>query len=289
VTVARLPCATMARMASTSSDLVRLRLEVGYDGTDFHGWASQPRLRTVQATLESALATVLRLPGVALTVAGRTDAGVHARGQVCHVDVPAGALREVTAERLPRRLARILPDDVRVRGVSVAPDGFDARFSATWRRYAYRVCDDPTGPDPILRRSVLAWPRRLDAGAMDAAAAGLLGEHDFAAFCKARAGATTVRTLQECRWRRAGDLLEARVVADAFCHSMVRSLVGCLLVVGEGRQPVSWPAAVLARRERHPRVPVVAARGLTLEEVGYPPDDEVAERARVARAVRTLT
>ncbi len=267
---------------------VRLRLDVAYDGTDFAGWAAQPNRRTVQSTLESALAMVLRLPGVHLTVAGRTDAGVHARGQVCSVDLLVEALAGMPPEQLAHRLARVLPDDVRVRRVVPAPAGFDARFSALWRRYSYSVFDDPVGVDPLQRRTVLSWPHPLDEAAMNSAARGLLGEHDFAAFCKRREGATTIRTLRELTWTREDGSLVARVVADAFCHNMVRSLVGCLLVVGEGKQPVEWAAAALSGRTRDSRVPVVAARGLTLEEVGYPPDAEVAERAAVARSVRTL-
>ena len=280
--------------------VTRWRLDIAYDGTDFSGWASQPGRRTVQATLESAIALVLRLPEVQLTVAGRTDAGVHARGQVCHVDLPSIALVEDASEdptsrsgppgatRMTRRLARVLPPDVRVRSISVAPAGFDARFAATWRRYAYRVCDAPVVADPLSRRAILTWPRRLDEGAMSEAAAPLLGTHDFAAFCKRREGATTVRTLLDLSWSRDVDVLTALVVADAFCHTMVRSLVGCLVAVGEGRRPVDWPARVLREGKRDSAVQVLPPVGLTLEEVGYPPEGRLAARARDARAVRRL-
>jgi tRNA pseudouridine38-40 synthase len=247
----------------------RLRLDVSYDGSDFSGWASQPGLRTVQGTLGAALERVLRLPAGAcrLTVAGRTDAGVHARGQVCHVDVVTGGFE---TGRLARRVNGALPPDLVVRRVSVAPDGFDARFSASWRRYAYQVCDRTTCADPVRRHEILSWPRPLDELVMNDAAGRLLGEHDFAAFCKRREGASTVRHLRELAWTREGGLLTCRVVADAFCHHMVRSLVGCLIVVGEGSRPPSWAAEVLAAAVRDSRVPVVAAHGLTLEEVGYP-------------------
>lgn len=253
--------------------MTRLRLDVSYDGTAFSGWASQPGLRTVQATIETALATILRIPDPArsalrLTVAGRTDAGVHARGQVCSVDVDLGGMEPT---ELRRRLGRLLSDDVVVRRVGAVPATFDARFTALWRRYAYRICDDPAALDPLRRREVLSWPRTLDEGAMNDAAFALMGGHDFAAFCKRRAGATTIRDLTELSWSRRAGLLTCRVVATAFCHNMVRSLVGCLLVVGEGREPVGWPAEILAARARDPRVLVVPARGLTLEEVGYPP------------------
>ncbi len=267
------------------ADRARLRLDIAYDGTEFAGWAAQPGLRTVQGILEAALETVLRLPvgSCRLTVAGRTDAGVHARGQVCHLDL---AMDELDTRQLRRRLARMLPEDVVVQRVAPAPDGFDARFSAAWRGYAYRVCDQPLSVDPLHRHEVLAWPWPLDETAMDDAAAGLLGEHDFAAFCKRREGASTVRHLRELGWTRDDGLLTCRVVADAFCHHMVRSLVGCLLVVGEGKRPASWAAEVLAAAVRDSRVPVVAAHGLTLEEVGYPPDAELAARASEARAPR---
>jgi tRNA pseudouridine38-40 synthase len=271
-----------------SGATARLRLDVGYDGTDFSGWASQPGRRTVQDTLEAAIATICRVPEVQVTVAGRTDAGVHARGQVAHVDLPVDVVAALPPERLARRLARLLPDDLRVRRVTSAPEGFDARFSATWRRYAYRICDDAAVADPLVRRHVLPWPRPLDVDAMNSAGSSLLGEHDFAAFCRQREGATTIRTLYELTWTRDADVLTGRVVADAFCHNMVRALVGCLVVVGEGRQPVTWPSAVLEARTRDPRVGVVGPAGLTLEEVGYPPDEDLPARAEQARRLRTL-
>lgn len=252
--------------------MTRLRLDVSYDGAAFSGWAVQPGLRTVQGTIEEALVTILRIPverrdDLRLTVAGRTDAGVHARGQVCSLDLD---LDERDAPELHRRLGRLLGDDVVVRRVSPAAPDFDARFSALWRRYAYRICDDPTALDPLRRHVELRWPRRLDEGDMNDAALGLLGQHDFAAFCKRREGAGTVRDLAELSWSRRQGRLTCRVVASAFCHNMVRSLVGCLLPVGEGRQATDWPAEVLAAGVRDPRVLVVPAHGLTLEEVGYP-------------------
>lgn len=287
-----------------------MRLDLRYDGTAFAGWASQPGLRTVQETLETALATVLRLPTSArLTVAGRTDAGVHARGQVAHVDVPRDAWEALPgrsdrppAEALVTRLAGVLGRDARPRGAGdvvvwragLAPAGFDARFSAVARRYAYRVADDVAARDPLRRHDVLWHGRRLDVAAMDVAAQWLLGEHDFAAYCRPREGATTIRTLEQLRWERLpaggadGGLVVAAVRADAFCHSMVRALVGACLAVGEGRRPVDWPATVLSARRRDPGVTVVAAHGLTLEEVVYPPDAELAGRAAQARNVRTL-
>jgi len=269
---------------------VRLRIDLSYDGSAFSGWAAQPGRRTVEDVTAAALGRVLRLSSPPrLTVAGRTDAGVHARGQVVHLDVPAAAWSD-TADRAASRLAAVLPADVRVRAMGAAPAGFDARFSALWRRYAYRVCDDETAADPLRRHETLWYFRRLDLAAMNQAAACCLGEHDFAAFCRRREGATTVRTLRTLAWRR-GDrgTAIATVVADAFCHNMVRSLVGALLAVGEGRRPPDWPAAVLAAAVRDPAVRVVPPHGLCLEEVGYPPAEELAARATATRRVRTLS
>jgi tRNA pseudouridine38-40 synthase len=228
---------------------------------------------------------VWRVP-VALTVAGRTDAGVHADAQVCHVDLPADLELH---PGLVARLARLLPPDVRVRSVTPAPEGFDARFSALRRHYAYRVSTAPWGPEPLRARDTLRWPRPLDLDAMTEAGRGLLGEHDFAAFCRPRPGATTVRELQVLEWSRAPgetDVLVARLSADAFCHSMVRSVVGALLAVGEGRRPVSWPAALLVARERSSEVTVAAARGLRLTGVDYPDPAGLAARAAATRRRR---
>ncbi|MGW6687363.1 tRNA pseudouridine(38-40) synthase TruA [Streptomyces sp. NPDC054961] len=268
---------------------VRVRLDLSYDGKDFSGWAKQRVLRTVQGELESALQTVMRLPDpVELTVAGRTDAGVHARGQVAQFDVRD----EVWAEhqdKLLRRLAGRLPHDVRVWKAAQAPAGFNARFSAIWRRYAYRVGDHQAGVDPLRRGHVLwhQWP--LDVDAMNEAAAALLGEHDFAAYCKKREGATTIRTLQQLSWERGEDgIVTATVRADAFCHNMVRSLVGALLHVGDGHRPTDWPGKVLGAAVRDSSVHVVKPHGLTLEEVGYPADELLAARSKEARNLRTL-
>jgi len=276
---------------------VRLRIDLAYDGSGFSGWAAQPGRRTVEDVLAAALGRVLRLPDpLGLTVAGRTDAGVHARGQVVHTDVPAAAWpaaaggqasAAAAGQGIVARLAAVLPADVRVHAVGPAPDGFDARFSALWRRYSYRVCDDPARADPLRRHDTLWSFRRLDLAAMNEAARSLLGEHEFAAFCRRRPGATTVRTLRALDWRRDGEgLAVATVVADAFCHNMVRALVGALLAVGEGRRPPGWPAGVLAAAVRDPAVRVVAPHGLCLEEVGYPPPAELAARAAETRNVR---
>jgi tRNA pseudouridine38-40 synthase len=238
----------------------------------------------VQGDLERALATVLRVP-VDLTVAGRTDAGVHATGQVAHCDLPRAGWVE-QRDRLVRRLRGVLPPDIAVPSVTEAHPDFDARFGALARHYVYRLTDDPAGPPPLRRTDTVGWPRTLDTDAMDLAAGQLLGEQDFGAFCRRREGATTVRTLLALDVARDGDVITVSASADAFCHSMVRSLVGALLAVGEGRRPAGWPAALLGRTERASDVPVAPAHGLTLVRVDYPADSRLAARAAVTRARR---
>jgi tRNA pseudouridine38-40 synthase len=271
-----------------SAGSVRAKIDLSYDGTEFSGWAAQPGRRTVEGELSRAVGRVLRLAEPPrLTVAGRTDAGVHAHGQVAHADLPADAWA-AHADVALWRLARALPPDIRVRAIGLAPEGFDARFSALWRRYAYRICDESATADPLRRQDTLWHARALDLTAMNEAAALLLGEHDFAAFCRRREGATTVRALRRLDWRRDDDgVAVGCVIADAFCHNMVRALVGALLSVGEGSRSVSWPTEVLATAVRDPTVRVVPPHGLSLEEVRYPPADQLAARASVTRRVRT--
>ncbi|KXK63620.1 pseudouridine synthase [Micromonospora rosaria] len=269
----------------------RLRLDVSYDGTDFSGWAAQPTRRTVAGVLTDTLDLVLGAgTATGLTVAGRTDAGVHATGQVCHLDLPTDVWREHDG-RLLRRLARLLPTDVRVRAMTEVPADFDARFSATFRRYEYRVTDAVYGVQPLRRHEILAWPKPLDPDLLNAAAAGLVGEHDFAAYCRRKENATTLREVSRLDWRRDPDgILVATVQADAFCQAMVRSLVGAMLVAGDGRRPVDWPGTLLTRRERASEVTVAPAHGLTLVAVGYPDDPaEYARRADLTRRLRVPT
>ena len=263
---------------------MRVRLDLAYDGTGFSGWAQQPERRTVQGAVQEALGVLLRAEPPRLQVAGRTDAGVHARGQVAHADLPEpNALDPL----LLRRLNGLLPPDVRVRRTSLAPDGFDARFSALARTYRYRVADGAENVDPLRRHDVLAWPRPLDLDALKAACGPLLGEHDFAAFCKRREGATTIRRLLELGWVRDADgLLVLTIRADAFCHSMVRSLVGAMLAVGEGRREPGWPGGLLALGARSSEVAVAAPHALVLEHVEYPPDARLLARQAVTRNLR---
>ncbi|WP_152363084.1 tRNA pseudouridine(38-40) synthase TruA [Microlunatus speluncae] len=274
---------------------VRLRLDLGYHGAEFTGWAEQPGLRTVQGELQRWITSVLRLTEPARVVcAGRTDAGVHARGQVVHVDLPAATATDDGATLL-RRLNRALPDDLVVIGVRPAPPGFDARFAADWRQYCYRVVDGPIRPDPLGRQVVAHVRESIDLDRLNAAAATLLGLRDFGAFCRRREGATTIRTLLEFSGRRvAGDapgfgpMIELTVRADAFCHSMVRSLVGAVITVGTGRRDLDWLTTITGNPARDPSVPVMPAQGLTLEYVHYPPDDQLAARVNEARSTRSL-
>jgi tRNA pseudouridine38-40 synthase len=263
--------------------LVRVRLDLGYDGAGFAGWAVQPGLRTVHGVLAEALGILLRTDPVRLVVAGRTDAGVHAIGQVAHCDVagwPDDGARTI------RRLAGLLPPDVRIYSAAPVSPDFDARFSALWRRYRYRITDADCGPEPLRRHDTAGWRRRLDAEAMQQAAGQLLGLHDFAAFCRRRPGASTIRHLRQLEVRRTGSLIEIEVLADAFCHSMVRSLVGALAAVGEGHRQPDWVPGLLARDRRSDDVKVAPAHGLTLLEIGYPDPAEYAGRAEHTRALR---
>ncbi|WP_433210913.1 tRNA pseudouridine(38-40) synthase TruA [Dactylosporangium sp. CS-047395] len=267
---------------------VRIRLDVSYDGTDFSGWAVQPGRRTVAGELQAVLE---RLFGTVegMTVAGRTDAGVHATGQVCHVDVPPSRWEMLEAS-LVRKLAGLLPQDVRVLAARAVPAEFDARFSALARRYEYRVTDAPFGAEPLRRRDTLAWPRPLDLALLNAAAAGLVGEHDFAAFCRRKEHASTIRAVSRMDWRREPDgTVVATVAADAFCWSMVRSLVGAQLVAGDGRRETGWPGSLLTRTVRADEVVVAPAHGLTLVEVTYPADAAaLLARAELTRRRRDL-
>ena len=289
---------------------MRIRLDIRYDGTPFHGWAAQPGLPTVQGALQSALAVIYRQP-VELTVAGRTDAGVHATGQVAHFTVPDSANLTFSPETLVLRLGAVLravlsgnlvsqfedappvyspgaAEALVVTAARVVPDSFDARFSALARHYVYRIVDDVAARNPLTRNCCWWYPTALDHGVMNESATVLLGEHDFAAFCKPREGATTIRNLQQLEaLRTAPGILEIQVQADAFCHSMVRSLVGALTEVGRAKRDMSWLAGALAAKARIPEIPVAPAAGLTLTEVDYPQTAaELLVRQQITRSRR---
>lgn len=306
--------------------MVRLRLDLAYDGGAFYGWARQPTLRTVQGELEQALHTILRVPAddpdepLRLTVAGRTDTGVHALHQVCHLDVGEATLDRCVGhmgvpapEALFRRLSRMVPDDIAIHAVSVAPEGFDARFSALERTYVYRICDDARPVDPRMRGFVLALDDRLDLDAMNAAAAMTIGLHDFGSFATPNPGGTTIREVKRAHWSRipvsplvpgasggagtAGGytvpaaesgLVCFTIVADAFARNMVRSLVNACVKVGQGRKDLNWFAEKMATPLREGSTGPIAPQGLTLEHVAYPAADQLAARAEAIRAKRTL-
>lgn len=276
-------------------DRLRIRIDLAYDGTQFSGWAAQPGQRTVEGVLGEAMTTILRSPApVRLTVAGRTDAGVHARGQVAHADIDPDAWRGLPGRsaRTPEaaavaRLNALLPDDVLVGRVAKAVPGFDARFGALSRRYLYRIADEAARRDPLRRFDTVPLRGTLEVARLNEAAASLLGLHDFAAFCKSREGATTTRNLASFEWERLPDgVVAGTLVADAFCHSMVRALVGAVVPVALGKYEAGFANRVLQARVRDPRVKVMPAHGLSLEEVIYPADAQLSARVTQARARR---
>jgi tRNA pseudouridine38-40 synthase len=257
------------------SGFLRLRLDLAYDGTNFSGWGKQPDRRSVQEEVEKAIVKISQSK-VDSIVAGRTDAGVHATGQVIHVDLP----ESIQLEELGYKLNRILDTDVRVMDVSVAPPAFHARFSALRRHYTYKILDANQVISPLHRFDVASWYRPLDIEAMNSASALLLGDHDFAAYCKFREGATTIRQLQKFEWLRDSEgYLVGDVVADAFCYSMVRNLVGAVVCVADGRFGPEWIAQTLANKVRISDSLVFPACGLTLRQVDYPSDAELLDRA----------
>jgi tRNA pseudouridine38-40 synthase len=258
------------------SGFLRLRIDLAYDGTNFFGWGKQPDRRTVQEEVEKAIGTITQTK-IESIVAGRTDAGVHATGQVIHVDVP----ESINLDEIAYKLNRILDEDIRIIQVSIAPEAFHARFSALRRSYIYKILDKNIPVPPINRFDISSWYRPLEVDSLNEASALVLGHHDFAAFCKFREGGTTIRTLEKFQWERQGDLLVASVVADAFCYSMVRNLVGAAVCVADGRKESSWMGELLANKERVSDSLVFPARGLTLSSVEYPTNDQLLERAKV--------
>jgi len=277
----------------TEPSTVRWRLDLGYDGTNFSGWATQPGRRTVQGELESWIRRILRLDEpVQLVCAGRTDAGVHARVQVAHVDL--GSMLIIDGAALSRRLNKVLGGDCVIRRITAAPPGFDARFAAIWRRYVYRLSDGGVPPDPLYRSQIAQLNAEVDLDRLNEEAATLVGLRDFGAFCRRRDGASTIRNLLELAARRVpsgpmAGVIECTIRADAFCHAMVRSLMGALVAVATGQRDHEWLAAITERGVRDSSISVMPATGLTLEEVGYPADDELAARVLEARALREVS
>ena len=283
--------------ATTPPPSTRVRLDLAYDGTGFHGWATQPGLVTVQGVLEDALEKIVRRP-VRTTVAGRTDAGVHAAHQVVHLDLTEPEWSALTRGRaglepgstLVRRLNGVLGPRhgaVIVRDAARAPAGFDARFSALRRHYRYRISDDPGTRDP-LRRTDTCWHKAgLDVALMQAEADAMLGLHDFLGFCRPRPEGTTIRQLQAFDLERdAEGVIVARLSADAFCHHMVRALLAAVMAVGERRRPPGWAVSRLDAERRDSSAQLAPPHALVLAGVDYPDDDRLGARATGTRARR---
>ena len=265
------------------SGFLRFRIDFSYDGTDFSGWARQPDQRTVQGEMETAISGLTRNK-VELIVAGRTDAGVHATFQVAHVDLPERDKygKEWKTQDLVYRLNRMLPEEIRITSISLAPAFFHARFSALRRTYIYKIADGQRQVDPLKRFDIVPWYRHLDISRMNDASSRLLGEHDFATFCKPGGSGTTIRRLEKFHWERVGDgTLIATVAADAFCYSMVRNIVGAVVCVGEGRFEPEWISALLQNKTRVSESMVFPARGLTLVGVDYPSEADLQARASI--------
>ncbi len=278
----------------TVGGFTRLRIDFGYDGTDFFGWSKQPELRTIQGAFLEALTLIFGESDIdfSLRVAGRTDAGVHALHQVAHFDLTETQLARLgreTIDDIAYKLNRLLPDDLRVASVTVAPPGFDARFGAINRRYRYRLADNLAFKSPLETRFTLDVAGTLDIEAMTEAGQHLIGLHDFASFCKPREGSTTIRELQEITVTRTeGQVVEIEIQADAFCHNMVRSIVGALLAVGQGRATPAKVKELLEKANREGSYKVVSPHGLTLLRIGYPADDQLAAQAEKAQNLRSL-
>ncbi|MFZ4843789.1 tRNA pseudouridine synthase A [Mycetocola saprophilus] len=294
---------------SVPAESTRIRLDLGYDGTDFAGWAKQPGLRTVQEVLESAAHQTFGYQGdpIRLTVAGRTDAGVHAEAQVAHLDLTPERVERMrrartsdgnpepdVAHALLRRINGVLGlhSDVWLHSARVVDVGFNARFSALSRSYRYRIADAQAWKDPLSRRTTLWYPRPLSLEVLDRTAASLVGLHDFAGFCRPRVGATTIRNLTDFRWRRDADgVLIADLSADAFCHSMVRSLVGVCIAMSVESLPADAIAGLLqaTKRGHSNGFATAPAHGLSLTNVEYPEDSLLAARAELTRQRREST
>ena len=252
------------------SGFSRLRVDLTYDGTHFSGWAKQPGLRTIQEDFETALSTLIR-GEVSTIVAGRTDAGVHAKHQVLHVDLP----EDTEVENLVFRLNQLLKADLRVLSATWAPLYFHARFGPNSRTYQYKIVDGGKVTAPLDRHDCASWFRQLDIDLMNEATKLLLGEHDFFTFCKHREGTSTIKNLLEFNWRRDEQgLVVGQITANSFGYNMVRNLVGAAVCVGEGRFEPGWMKKILDQRVRISDSYVFPAKGLTLIKVNFPPPDQ---------------
>lgn len=274
--------------------LIRYRINLAYDGTAYCGWARQSGHKTVQQSLLDALTLVFgeSTNDFSMRVAGRTDAGVHAYAQVAHIDVSAAQIKRLgRTKSIAFRLNSILDRDIRIHSFEIAPPGFHARFSATFRRYRFRIADGPVAKDPLQGRYTLWLAHELDLDLMRDGAKEFIGLHDFNSFCKARAGATTIRRMKSIKITRNPDLggvIEIELIADAFCHNMVRAIVGGLIAVAQGSAQKSEITHVLKVAQKRAPFKVATPEGLTLVEIGYPADDKLEEQAAITRKKRQL-
>jgi tRNA pseudouridine38-40 synthase len=274
--------------------LIRYRINLAYDGTAYYGWARQSGHKTVQQSLLDALTLVFgeSTNDFSMRVAGRTDAGVHAYAQVAHIDVSAAQIKRLgRTKSIAFRLNSILDRDIRIHSFEIAPPGFHARFSATFRRYPFRIADGPVAKDPLQGRYTLWLAHELDLDLMRDGAKEFIGLHDFNSFCKARAGATTIRRMKSIKITRNPDLggvIEIELIADAFCHNMVRAIVGGLIAVAQGSAEKSEITHVLKVAQKRAPFKVATPEGLTLVEIGYPADDKLEEQAAITRKKRQL-
>lgn len=270
-------------VAAVREGFIRIRGEVAYDGKDFSGWGRQPDRRTVQGDIEDAIAQILRLDRVIIQCAGRTDAGVHATGQVIHLDIPTEWSDRLGD--LAYKVNAILAEDVVIKSFVHTSQDFDARFAALSRSYTYFIKEGLR--DPITRNRVYQHREYLDVAAMNDASQVLLGLHDFSAFCRKTDYGTSIRTLQKFSWSRTDDgLIRVDIKSDAFCYSMVRALVGAVISIGEGRRTKEWLKEYLDGGVKDPAVFMAPGHPLTLVEVEYPDESEYLDRIKITLNTR---
>jgi len=283
----------MNKPAGDSGGLVRFRVDLAYDGTDFAGWAKQPGLRTVEGDLVKMFEKVFgkSKTDFDMRVAGRTDSGVHAKHQVCHLDIPQKRLSRIGRDPLNAfRLNTLIADDLIILDIHQITSDFDARFSALGRSYRYTIVDPEFKKDPMLVRYALTHKRVLDVDLMNLAAKELIGLKDFAAFCKPRAGASTIRNLTTFQVSRdPGGLITIDIHADAFCHNMIRSLVGSIMAVADGRLSIQDLIQAQKSGKRANKFKTIDAKGLSLESIDYPDPADYAKQANLNRVMREIS
>ncbi|MFM2238497.1 MAG: hypothetical protein RL389_844 [Actinomycetota bacterium] len=270
----------------------RYRIDLAYDGTDFYGFSKQSAHRTVAGELLSGLVKIFGEDDedFRMRVAGRTDAGVHAQAQVAHLDLTPDQLKRVRrGHGVAERLNKIIDPDVRVTAFEEADPGFHARFSALSRRYRYSIADRSVTPNPMTSRYMLEILWNLEVAPMIEVAKEFMGLRDFRAFCKERDGTTTIRELREISVkRRPNGVIDIEVEADAFCHNMVRSVVGALMSAGSGRTTAKEVRKALKGQRNEHAYKVQAPQGLTLIKISYPAKSKLGAQAELTQRMRTL-